>query len=316
MNNWRLSLWAGVLLWMVLGGNASAETAERELRVLQFNIWQEGTVVEGGFEAIVDEIVRLDVDLVALSEVRNYWFQRFDRRLVRALAKRGYRYYGEASEDSGLISRYPILEQEMLYPVQDDRGSITRAVIDLGTAEVAFYSAHLDYRNCSYYLPRGYHSSTWQPLPEPVTDIQTIARDNAASMRDEAIDAFLLDAREQLIAGRLVILAGDFNEPSHRDWTEATAQLYDHHGVVIPWRNTLALEQAGFVDSYRARYPNPGLEPLDSVIVGPRGSIVRNERVPEATEDPFVEPAGVWPTDHKALLSTFALRPDTQGFVR
>ena len=41
-------------------------------KVLQFNIWQEGTVVENGFDAVADEIVRSDADFVTLSEVRNY----------------------------------------------------------------------------------------------------------------------------------------------------------------------------------------------------------------------------------------------------
>ena len=35
--------------------------------VLQWNIWQEGTVVPGGYEAIVDEIVRLKPDFVTFS---------------------------------------------------------------------------------------------------------------------------------------------------------------------------------------------------------------------------------------------------------
>ena len=47
-------------------------TGKKEFTVLQWNIWQEGTMVPGGYEAIVDEIIRLRPDFVTLSEVRNY----------------------------------------------------------------------------------------------------------------------------------------------------------------------------------------------------------------------------------------------------
>lgn len=50
----------------------SAAQTPKEFTVLQWNIWQEGTMVKGGYEAIVNEIVRLKPDFVTLSEVRNY----------------------------------------------------------------------------------------------------------------------------------------------------------------------------------------------------------------------------------------------------
>lgn len=49
----------------------SAAQAPKEFTVLQWNIWQEGTMVRGGYEAIVNEIVRLKPDFVTFSEVRN-----------------------------------------------------------------------------------------------------------------------------------------------------------------------------------------------------------------------------------------------------
>lgn len=235
--------------------------SQTELRVLQFNIWQEGTVVEGGFHAIVDEIVRLDADLVALSEVRNYNETSFNVKLIEALKARGHIFYAERSEDSGILSRYPIKEQTALYPVQNDQGSITKAIIDVDGIEVAFYSAHLDYRNCSLYLPRGYDGSTWQKLNSNITDTSVIAADNLTSKRDEAQNTFLTDARLERKRGRIIIYGGDFNEPSHLDWTEATRNLHDHNGVVMQWQNTRNLEKEGFIDAYRQKYPNPLTHP-------------------------------------------------------
>ena len=79
--------------------NAAAK--EREICVMQFNVWQEGTSVPGGFEAMADEIARQAPDIVTLSEVRNYHDTRFCDRIVEALAKRGLTYHSFYSTDTG-----------------------------------------------------------------------------------------------------------------------------------------------------------------------------------------------------------------------
>lgn len=347
----------GILCLALLGINSSSQAASSlkasgkklTLKVLQFNIWQEGTVVPGGFDAIIDEVIRTKADLITLSEVRNYKGTSLDKRLVEALKAKGYTFYSERSEDTGILSRYPIVQQWDFFPVKDDKGSITKALINVDGVEVALYSAHLDYRNCSLYLPRGYDGSTWDELPSPITNPKIIAEDNLKSRRDEAIDAFIADAKKERSNGRVVILGGDFNEPSHLDWTEATKNLYDHRGVVIPWRNTLELSKNGFIDAFRKVFPNPVTHPgftfpadnpavdikklawspkaddrdrIDFIfyhpdsrillkevkIVGPKGSVARNQRIVETSMDIFDTPAGVWPTDHKAVLATFSLK--------
>ena len=53
--------------------------------------------------------------------------------------------------------------------------------------------------------------------------------------------------------------------------------------------------------------PFEGLSLTDVMIVGPKGDILRGERVTENTADPIIEPQGIWPTDHKAVLATFQL---------
>ena len=89
-------------------GAVNANSEEKELKVLQFNIWQEGTVVPGGFEGIVNNIISLDPDLITFSEVRNYKQVDFIPRLVRALAIKGKTYFGEVSTSTGIISKYKI----------------------------------------------------------------------------------------------------------------------------------------------------------------------------------------------------------------
>ena len=321
---------------------------EKTFKVLQFNIWQEGTTVKGGFEAVADEIIRSNADFVTLSEVRNYRNTRFCDRIVEALKQRGQTYYSFYTEDSGLLSRYPLSDSTTVYPLNDDRGSIYRAVTRIGDTEVALYTAHLDYRNCAYYDARGYNGNTWEK-ETPVSNVDSLLYLNRLSVRDDAITCFLAKAAQDQAAGRIVILGGDFNEPSHLDWNEQTKDMRDHFGMVVPWDVSVMLEKAGFRDTYREIFPDPvthpgftcpadcpdvdlkrlvwsqdaddrdridfihyapfnGLTLTEVAIVGPKGDILRGQRVTEDTADPITGPAAIWPTDHKAVVATFTLK--------
>lgn len=318
---------------------------EKEIKLLQLNIWQEGTMVPGGYEALADELARADADFVMLSEVRNYKGTRFCDRIVASLKERGKTYYSFYSYDSGLLSKYPIVDSAVIFPENGDHGSIYKLTADWEGKRVCVYTAHLDYRNCAYYRVRGYDGSTWEKM-EPDTVVASLLADNVASQRDDAIRLFIADAEKEAAQGHLVFIGGDFNEPSHLDWTEATKDSADHRGVVIPWTVSTMLTQAGYKDTYREIYPDPvknpgytypadsketevsrltwtpdadereridfiyyypqkGLKLLQADVFGPRGSIRNSMRVRENTEDVFIEPLGVWPTDHKGVLVRF-----------
>lgn len=318
---------------------------EKEIKFLQLNIWQEGVMVKNGYEALADELARADADFVMLSEVRNYKGTRFCDRIVASLKERGKTYYSFYSYDSGLLSKYPIVDSAVIFPENGDHGSIYKLTADWEGKRVCVYTAHLDYRNCAYYRVRGYDGSTWEKM-EPDTVVASLLADNVASQRDDAIRQFIADAEKETAQGHLVFIGGDFNEPSHLDWTEATKDSADHRGVVIPWTVSTMLTQAGYKDTYREMYPDPvknpgytypadsketevsrltwtpdadereridfiyyypqkGLKLLQANVFGPRGSIRNSMRVQENTEDVFIEPLGVWPTDHKGVLVRF-----------
>lgn len=321
---------------------AASASNPSSVSVLQWNVWQEGTVVPGGASAIVDEIERLKPDFVTLSEVRNYGGRDYTASVVKALAERGLEYHSWRTKDSGLLSRYPITDTLTVFPECNDHGSIYRLTAEKDGREYAVYTAHLDYLDCAYYDVRGYDGSSWREI-EPVLSVEKVLERNVASQRDDAIRLFIEQARKDMQQGRIVILGGDFNEPSHLDWTEATANMFDHHGLVVPWTVTSLLEEAGFIDTYRTLYPNPVTHPgftypsdntalppekitwapksderdrIDYIFIGadprvtldrarifgPRSSIVRSRRMAEIGLDTFIEPSGVWPTDHKGLL--------------
>ena len=88
----------------------SATKRAVQFTVLQWNIWQEGTLIPGGFEAIVNELAHLQPDFVTLSEVRNYNDVDFTHMLCQALKEKGLTYYSFRSKDSGLLSKHPIID--------------------------------------------------------------------------------------------------------------------------------------------------------------------------------------------------------------
>lgn len=342
-----LLFFIGCLL-MSTSANLQAKERETYLKVLQLNIWQEGTMVKGGFEGLIETIAQVQPDLILMSEVRNYHGVDFLEQLKAALQKKNLNFEGktEWSVDVGILSRYPILSQDT---VSGADGGGVKARIKLNEKEIVAYCAHLDYTHYACYLPRGYNGETWEKMDYPVTDRNAIEQANRASQRDEEISSFLTDAANE--KGKLLILGGDFNEPSHLDWQENTKDLWEHRGAVVRWDCSVRLSEAGFIDSFREKYPDPlthpgftypannpdaALKDLDWVpeadgrdridfiyyhapskkiqlkdvkIIGPKGSISHNRRIAEeAGEDAVSVPTCTWPTDHRGILATFHIK--------
>lgn len=170
------------------------------------------------------------------AKSRNYNGTFFISRIIEALKKRGKTYYGEHNPlDVGILSKYNISQQEIIYPKDSGCGSILKATIGIAGHTIAVYSAHLDYKNYACYLPRGYNGSTWKKMTQPVHNADSILAANRIAFREEAIEVFIENARQDIAEGTIVLLGGDFNEPSHLDWQEDTKDLWDHNGVVINW---------------------------------------------------------------------------------
>ena len=181
----------------------SSCSSSQNLSMLQFNIWQEGSMIPGGFDAIADEIARLEPDFIMLSEVRNYHDTRFCDRIVNALKERGKTYYSFYSYDSGLLSKHPITDSSTIFPIQNDHGTIYKMKTTVGKQVCAVYTAHLDYLNDTYYEVRGYDGNNWHKMEAPLTDVPTILERNNLSLRDDAIRAFIKDAQKEIEEGTI-----------------------------------------------------------------------------------------------------------------
>ena len=137
-----------------------------------------------------------------------------------------------------------------------------------------------------------------------------------------------LAALPPLAAGGIpVFLTGDFNTPSHLDWTQAVADVRADVPFPVQWPVSKALADAGFKDSFRVAHPNPVAKPGFTWTPGsPEGEKVEvHDRIDwvlsigaSATASQVVGEGGnpntdiavdPWPSDHRGIVSTFTVAP-------
>ena len=310
------------ILVFLLGSVGMLRAAEPSvtfsLKAMQMNIWKGGSMVEGAVGMIADEIIHSDADLIFLNELRNFQGENFILYMVKELRRRGHIYYGEKSSLAvGVLSRFPIESQEVVFPcAKNEKGAILRVVMAVGGHKVAAYAAHLDYRHYACYLPRGYDGSSWEKMDAPVVDETEILAMNRKSYREEAISTFLRRSQSDIAQGFAVLLAGDFNEPSHLDWTVRTKNLWEHNGAIVNWSCSSMLYEKGFRDAYRTVYPNPVTHPGFTFPAGNRAVAVdKLTWAPEADERDRIDFIYYYPASFLAPKKAWVVGP-TESVVR
>jgi hypothetical protein len=148
------------------------------------------------------------------------------------------------------------------------------------------------------------------------------------SVRLPAIEPSLAALPPLAAAGMPTFLTGDFNSPSHLDWTSAVSAVRPEVPYPIDWPVSHALTIAGFRDSYREVHPDPLAFPGFTWTPGGPESIAAevHDRIDwvmasgpaVALESTVVGEAGgpdvgigfdPWPTDHRGVVSTFRVTP-------
>ena len=146
-------------------------------------------------------------------------------------------------------------------------------------------------------------------------------------LRVPAIQQQVRDLPRLAARGIPVFLTGDFNTPSHLDWTQAVADARADVPFPVEWPVSKALAGAGFKDSFRVVHPNPLTKPGFTWTPGsPEGEKVEvHDRIDwvlsmgaQATASSVVGEGGnpntdiavdPWPSDHRGVVSTFDVTP-------
>lgn len=137
-------------------------------------------------------------------------------------------------------------------------------------------------------------------------------------------------------AGFPVFLTGDFNSPSHLDWTPAVDAVREEVRYPVVWPVSKALADAGFRDSYREVHPDPVAVPgftwtppgtlesvpdevhdrIDWVLASGPAQTLDTALVGESGGPDVDVERDPYPTDHRGVVSTFRVTPvDPQPFA-
>ena len=270
------------------------------LKVLAFNIWVGTSNVSDGYNKGLDSILISDADIVAVCENRE--------RAGDWANDLGWHAF-ELGSDNAVLSRYPITDT---FTAGITAGTTVR-LADSPLREVHFWSCHLT----AY--PYGPYDIRDTIAPDSARVAVGLAAESNSG-RISQVKNILSRASSQLAAAdeSPVFLLGDFNCPSHLDWTPATAAAGKHFGLVVDWPVTRATENAGMIDAYRVIHPDPIIEPgntwtpIDLNDVQDRIDMVqfKGESLSVIDCQVFTTiPQGRWPSDHAGVIAEFAVAP-------
>ncbi|NLU67352.1 endonuclease/exonuclease/phosphatase family protein [Streptomyces sp. HNM0574] len=288
--------------------------AAGELTVMSLNTWHAGGQVEDGVTKLARVVEEQDADIVGLQEST--------REATEALAEKlGWHHYQPAA-DRGFVSRFPVTGGK----TQLEGAVGARVRIDEKTGqEVEFYSAHLGY------TPYGPYDACFDGMS--VERIMEREKESGRTPQAQEIARELAPKVER--ADRTpVLLVGDFNTPSHLDWKQGKRDAGCAYDKPVEWPATKAVEDAGLKDSFREAHPDPAAEPghtwspvapeknadyggraepqdrIDFVDYAGSKLTVKDSRA-VVTGDPARMPdhaSNSWPTDHAAVVTTFAVK--------
>lgn len=206
------------------------------IKVTTFNIFHAGK--EKGKEVnsnrIIDLLKQNGADIYALVETYGA-----GEKIADAL---GYELY-LISSNLSILSRYPIADT---YPIFRPFNSGGAQVILPGGDKINVFNVWLthlpDYK-------RSFSKSADVDLE--------VYLEEEIRQRGTQMDRILNEINQLFAETNEIplVLAGDFNSGSHLDWIVETKSM--HNKYVVPWPVSLAIEEAGFIDSYRMLHPDP-----------------------------------------------------------
>lgn len=290
MFTWARRLQLGVIFLALCGGAQAAGVTN--LTVMSFNIWVSGGL---SLNSCIEAIRRANADLVGLQECNATAAQTIATQLG---------YYVLGANDNSIVSRYPVLNSLVI-------GNSRGVTVELSPGQCAhLFDCHL---TAYPYGPYDFKNGRSQEF--------VINQEHQTRM--PALNQLLTTMRPYLAGSDAVFLVGDFNAPSHFDYTN------------FPWPTSIACTNAGLIDSYyemhsnNRKYPpqfafnDPGITWTPMVKEEPEGVFDRIDFVHysagdgittlSATEMDGRNSVSPWPSDHRAVLSVFRLTPPILG---
>ena len=266
----------------------------KKLRVMAWNIWhggkRSGTV--SGVQETIDVIKASGADVICMQETYGSGPVIADHL--------GYYFYLRSSNIS-VMSRYPIEESCSLFDP-----------FRLGGVKVAPNKgqAFNVFSLWIHYLPAWRNDSRAEGA-----SAEALVKGEWGTRAKEL--KTILERAKDLIGQAdktPLVIAGDFNSPSHLDWTEKTKKW--HNGLAVTWPVSKQMEEHGFTDTFRSLTPNllhfdkeknwrGGAEKLSWRIdyIFSKGKKLQAER-----STMWNQFHASWPSDHPLVITEFSVR--------
>ena len=298
-----------------LSSTLLAETSDESVRVMSYNIHRGGVVfLKQPLSQTAKAIQLAKADIVGIQETRS---PRGDT--LEDLAKLlGWNH----DIGSCIVTRYEIVE--LFKGGKDYKGGIK---VKLASDKHAYiFNLHLPSHPYQPYQLLGIRPK-WHKHTNDITFIKTEEEtiEWAKKARGAEIGKLLRQIKSIPDKEVPIFVVGDFNEPSHLDWTEAAVKA-GRHPIKVAYPTSTEMAKAGFIDSYRTIYPdemkNSGItwspaykigdprthhDRIDFVYFKGKGLEVKEVKIlgeNEENADIVVTP---YPSDHRAVVATFKI---------
>jgi len=280
---------------------------------MTYNVWKAWSQVDDGFRKGVQSIRESGADIVGMQEASPDLAGRVADEMGWFRAEKG-------DGSPQIISRFPIVESLAMERLIGARIRVSESP----AREIIIFNCHLDYR---FYGPYA--------AMKPDATADSVLHEEQRSERAAQMKGMLVFMKSRLDDADSVpvFLTGDFNSPSHLDWTAATSHLHGGVGAVA-WSPGVQVTGAGMIDSFRTAKPDPVKDPgftwspihkagepqdrIDFIYHKGRGAEVRSARVFATRVETSIGPWGApgddtavrkntWPSDHAAVVMEYSL---------
>lgn len=301
------------LLTFSLPLSAESPATPDSIRIMSFNLWHGGDAGRQPLEQTAAVIKAAKADIVGLQETHGHAPEKNKPRpdhAAKLAAILGWNYLDQGGR-TGIITRFKITA---------NTPSKWGATIELPSdRKVHHFNAHFPH---APYQPYQLLNIPYENGPFLKTAEQAIAA--ARQSRGKQAAAMLAEMKPFLGKDDITFVTGDFNEPSHHDWTENAAKA-GLCPIAVEWPTTKAVIDAGLIDAYRAVHndevkhrgltwtpitkitdPKDRHDRIDFVFASSNVKVISAQVVGESKDhaDIIVTP---YPSDHRAVVVQVAV---------
>ena len=286
------------------------EADDSSLRVMSFNIYRGGTFLGQPLSQTARVICKANADIVGIQETRSP-----DGVNAERLAKLlGWNHYVNP-RNRVVLTRYEIIERF--------RDGVK---VKLPKEQMAYiFNLHLPSNPYQPYQLLNIRPKWHKHWDTPFIKTEAEAIAFAKLARGGEVSTILNQISKLADRDVPVFVVGDFNEPSHLDWTQKAMQS-GIHPLKVDYPTSLRMAHAGFYDAWRKVHPDeikfPGFtwspstkadDPKDHhdridyvYFKGSKLKLVDAEIVgkKKRSADIVIRP---YPSDHRAVIATFKM---------